>query len=125
MEKMIYLFVLMGERVDCKVLVGLRQHGVMQPIDQAVNYSRDSALGMTQLPLEGNSIFFRDTWRSLKQVRLIWGGQWLRAVAFCTSSSTMAQGKVAIKSCIPFWPKIMDQTPSHPTQDPSPPRPQC
>lgn len=60
--------------MGCKVLVGLRQHGVMQPIDQAVNYNREGALGMTQLSLEGNSMFFRDAWRSLEQVRLIGAG---------------------------------------------------
>lgn len=51
------------------MLVRLGHHGVMQPIDQAVNYNRDGALGMTQLPLEGNSMVFRDAWRSLEQVR--------------------------------------------------------
>lgn len=72
--KQIYLSIFMGERVGCTVLVGLRQHGVMQPIDQAVNYNRGGALGMTRLPLEENSMFFKDAWRSLKQVRLIGAG---------------------------------------------------
>lgn len=47
-----------------KVLVDLRHYGAMQPIDHAVNYNRDTALGMTQLPLKGNPISFGDAWRS-------------------------------------------------------------
>ena len=47
-----------------KVLVGLRHYGVMQAIDPAVNYNRDTALGVTQLPLKGNPISFGGAWRS-------------------------------------------------------------
>ena len=46
------------------MLVSLRHYGAMQPIDHAVNYNRDTALGMTQLPLKGNPISFGDAWRS-------------------------------------------------------------
>lgn len=62
--KKIYFLFFIGGRVDFKVLVSLRHYGAMQPIDHAVNYNRDTALGMTQLPLKGNPISFGDAWRS-------------------------------------------------------------
>lgn len=62
--KKIYFLFFIGERVGFEVLVGLRHHGAMQPIDHAMNYNRHTALGMTQLPLKGNPISSGDAWRS-------------------------------------------------------------
>lgn len=63
-EKDLLFYFFIGGRVGFKVLVSLRHYGAMQPIDHAVNYNRDTALGMTQLPLKGNPISFGDAWRS-------------------------------------------------------------
>lgn len=138
----------------------------MQPIDHAMNYSRDTALDMTSCLWKGipsllgmpggqapplvvsdwyvtvltllyiacspafNGVVFKPWYgtrkaqgdqMSLKQVRLIWR---LRSVICCTSSCPhSSRWQLAIRSCIPPWPKATchrAQTSSHPAQDPSP-----
>lgn len=139
----------------------------MQPIDHAMNYSRDTALDMTSCLWKGipsllgmpggqapplvvsdwyvtvltllyiarspafNGVVFKPWYgtrkaqgdqMSLKQVRLIWR---LRSAICCISSCPhSSKWQLAIRSCIPPWPKATchrAQTSSHPTQDPSPP----
>lgn len=48
--------------MDSKVLGSLICCRVIQPADHAVNYHRDTAVGVTELPLQGNPVSGGGAW---------------------------------------------------------------